>query len=92
VQCRASSRRFSTEAPKQPKQSNLPYYLLGLSAVGFGAYFALGGPTEDKVPKFMRKEQESSPLDPEQFKDFKLKKVEPYNHNTAKCVFMRCRS
>ncbi|KAJ7597659.1 NADH-cytochrome b5 reductase [Mycena floridula] len=29
----------------------------------------------------------NSPLDPEKFVDFKLKKVEPYNHNTAKFVF-----
>jgi hypothetical protein len=30
--------------------------------------------------------QEKSPLDPENFVDFKLKKIVPYNHNTAKCV------
>ena len=28
--------------------------------------------------------QDKSPLDPDNFKDFKLKKVVPYNHNTAK--------
>lgn len=28
--------------------------------------------------------QEKSPLDPNNFVDLKLKKVEPYNHNTAK--------
>ena len=31
-------------------------------------------------------QQEKSPLDPENFKDFKLKKIEPYNHNTSRCV------
>jgi len=30
---------------------------------------------------------QTSPLDPEKFIDFKLKKVEPYNHNTAKFIF-----
>ena len=28
--------------------------------------------------------QLKSPFDPEKFVDFKLKRVEPYNHNTAK--------
>jgi hypothetical protein len=28
--------------------------------------------------------QEKSPLDPQNFVDFKLKAIEPYNHNTAK--------
>ncbi len=27
-------------------------------------------------------------LDPQNFLDFKLKKIEPYNYNTAKCVFL----
>lgn len=31
-----------------------------------------------------KKVQEKSPLDPDNFVDFKLKRVEPYNHNTAK--------
>ena len=30
--------------------------------------------------------QEKSPLDPENFVDFKLKKIVPYNHNTSTCV------
>lgn len=28
--------------------------------------------------------QLKSPLDPDKFVDFKLKKVEPYNHNTSR--------
>jgi len=31
--------------------------------------------------------QEKSPLDPENFKDFKLKKIVPYNHNTSEFIF-----
>jgi cytochrome-b5 reductase len=30
--------------------------------------------------------QERSPLDPENFVNFKLKKIVPYNHNTSTCV------
>ena len=33
-----------------------------------------------------KKPQEKSPLDPDNFVDFKLKKVVPYNHNTATCA------
>jgi cytochrome-b5 reductase len=31
--------------------------------------------------------QTKSPLDPDNFVDFKLKRVEPYNHNTSKFIF-----
>ncbi|TFK68237.1 cytochrome-b5 reductase [Pluteus cervinus] len=31
--------------------------------------------------------QTKSPLDPEKFVDFKLKKIVPYNHNTSKFIF-----
>ena len=34
-----------------------------------------------------KKVQEKSPLDPDNFIDFKLKKVIPYNHNTSTFVF-----
>ena len=34
----------------------------------------------------MKRVQEKSPLDPDNFVDFKLKRVEPYNHNTAMYV------
>ena len=64
----------------------MPIYALVASATGFGAYYALGGAYSNDVPKAFKKAQEKSPLDPKEFKDFKLKKVEPYNHNTAKCA------
>lgn len=38
--------------------------------------------------KTLAVKQEKSPLDPENFIDFKLKKVEHYNHNTSKCVLL----
>lgn len=37
-----------------------------------------------------KKQQEKSPFDPDNFVDFKLKKIVPYNHNTATCVSCTC--
>jgi len=51
-------------------------YLIGAGTVGLGGYYYLS--LQDTKPK-----QEKSPLDPENFKDFKLKKIKPYNHNTS---------
>jgi cytochrome-b5 reductase len=58
------------------KSSNLPFYLLGAGFASLGAYMYL-----DKTMA-----QTKSPLDPQNFVDFKLKRVEPYNHNTSKSV------
>jgi cytochrome-b5 reductase len=46
-----------------------------------GSYWYLDHNTKSLLPK-----QEKSPLDPEKFIDFKLKKVVPYNHNTSTSV------
>lgn len=54
--------------------------------VGLGTYVYLqysGNP-----PAAVKKLQEKSPLDPDNFVDFKLKKIEDYNHNTAKYVYL----
>ena len=64
----------------------MPIYALVASATGFGAYYALGGAYSNDVPKAFKKAQEKSPLDPKEFKDFKLKKVIPYNDNTSTYV------
>ncbi|KAF7793598.1 hypothetical protein EIP86_004712, partial [Pleurotus ostreatoroseus] len=53
-------------------------------AAGLGAYVYLERSGRTTTVK---KQQEKSPLDPDNFVDFKLKKIEPYNHNTAKYVF-----
>lgn len=51
-------------------------------AVGLGTYVYL-----ERSSRFtVKTQQEKSPLDPDNFVDFKLKKIEPYNHNTAKYV------
>jgi len=89
-----NARRYATETPKQ--SSKLPLYLGIGGCAGLGLYIYLdrfsgsswrshpqkGKDTEEKKPK-----QEKSPLDPKEFIDFKLKKVEPYNYNTAKYTF-----
>lgn len=71
----ALGRRYST-TPQNPS-SNLPLLLLGVGAVSAGAYWYLDR-KELAKPK-----QEKSPLDPQNFIDFKLKKVLPYNHNSS---------
>lgn len=58
--------------------------LLVTGIAGLAGYLYLDQTTKPVAPK---KVQEKSPLDPDNFVDFKLKKVEPYNHNTAKYIF-----
>jgi hypothetical protein len=53
----------------------------GAGVVGLGAYVYMEYASKLTGQK---KVQEKSPLDPENFVDFKLKKVERYNHNTSK--------
>ncbi|KIL71403.1 hypothetical protein M378DRAFT_114509 [Amanita muscaria Koide BX008] len=77
------ARRYTTEAASTPKKSsNLPFYLLGAGAAGIGGYWYLENRSTHAEVK-----QEKSPLDPENFKDFKLKRIIPYNHNTSTFVF-----
>jgi hypothetical protein len=79
----AGARRYSTAPAAAPKSgSNLPLILLGVGAVSAGGYWYLDTQSPPPKPK-----QEKSPLDPQNFKDFKLKKVIPYNHNTDHYVF-----
>ncbi|CAL1693867.1 unnamed protein product [Somion occarium] len=78
----ANARRYST-TPETKKASNIPLYLGGVGVVGLAAYLYL----EKGAPAAVKKVQEKSPLDPDRFVNFKLKKVEPYNHNTAKYTF-----
>jgi cytochrome-b5 reductase len=77
----AGARRYASTAPAAKKQSNLPYLLLGVGVAGMGGYWYL-----ESNKKTLAVKQEKSPLDPENFIDFKLKKVERYNHNTSKYV------
>lgn len=55
--------------------------MIGAGIAGLGAYAYLNQQTPAaKAVKL----KETSPLDPANFVDFELKRVEPYNHNTAK--------
>ncbi|TRM61635.1 hypothetical protein BD626DRAFT_501716 [Schizophyllum amplum] len=62
------------------KASNAGLYFALAGLAGAGAYYGLY--KQDAIPK-----QEKSPLDPDNFVDFKLKKVIPYNHNSSTFVF-----
>ncbi|KIK02109.1 hypothetical protein K443DRAFT_677876 [Laccaria amethystina LaAM-08-1] len=77
----AGTRGYST-TPTPKKASNLPFWLLGTGVVSAAGYWYLEHNAKAFAPK-----QEKSPLNPEQFIDFKLKKTEPYNHNTSKFTF-----
>lgn len=55
--------------------------LIGVGIVGLGAYAYID--RVNAAPKVV-KLKETSPLDPTNFVDFELKRVEPYNHNAAK--------
>ncbi|KAI0686825.1 ferredoxin reductase-like C-terminal NADP-linked domain-containing protein [Cytidiella melzeri] len=80
----AHTRRYATAPPPPAKSSNLPLYLSGAGVAGLAAYIYIDRYGPEVTPK---KVQEKSPLDPDNFVDFKLKKIEPYNHNTAKYIF-----
>ncbi|KDR85519.1 hypothetical protein GALMADRAFT_234435 [Galerina marginata CBS 339.88] len=75
----AGARSYATTPPKK---SNLPLFFLtaGVAAVGTSWYL-------DSFKATPKPKQEKSPLDPQDFIDFKLKKVVPYNHNSSKFVF-----
>ncbi|KIJ53983.1 hypothetical protein M422DRAFT_153807, partial [Sphaerobolus stellatus SS14] len=80
------ARRYSTAAPQAPK-SNSSLYITGAAAAGLAGagYFYFANNTAAAAPP--KPKQEKSPLNPEEFLNFKLKKVIPYNHNTSTFVF-----
>ncbi|TCD63770.1 NADH-cytochrome b5 reductase [Steccherinum ochraceum] len=86
AQTLANVRRYST-APEAKKSSNLPFYLGGAGLVGLATYIYLDSSDKKAAPVVPKRVQEKSPLDPQNFVDFKLKRVEPYNHNSATYVF-----
>ena len=66
------------------KQAVPSSVLRNAGVAGLGAYVYLDRSGKPEVKA--KKPQEKSPLDPDNFVDFKLKKVVPYNHNTATYV------
>ncbi|EIN14232.1 cytochrome-b5 reductase [Punctularia strigosozonata HHB-11173 SS5] len=87
---RTFARRFATVPPK--KDSNLPYYLLGGGVAGLSLYLYLDWDNRkavfEKVDQDAQKSKDPiSVFDSKEFRDFKLKRTEPCNHNTTKYVF-----
>ncbi|OCH87549.1 cytochrome-b5 reductase [Obba rivulosa] len=78
---------FAPPKPDAKKPSNLPLWLGGAGIAGISLYLYLEkGPGAQKA-KAEPAAPKKGALDPKNFIDFELKKVEPYNHNTAKFVF-----
>lgn len=77
----AQGRRFASTTPLE-KSSKLPAILLGTGLVGASLYYFLEQRTPVPKPTPAR-----SALDPQNYKNFKLKKINPYNHNTSECAF-----
>lgn len=75
------ARRYATAPESTKKPANWGLYLSAAGATGLGYYAWL---QMNDVKVAAKPIQDKSPLDPDNFKDFKLKKVVPYNHNTAK--------
>jgi len=71
-----TTRLYSTEVGA--KKSNLPLYLVGAGLAAAGAYGYATFTAQEKPKKLM-----TSALDPQTFVHLKLKRVEPYNHNTS---------
>lgn len=81
IQAVASVRSYTT-APTASK-SKLPYIFLGVGVASAAGYVYL----DRAAPAPIKPKQEKSLLDPQNFVDFKLKKIIPYNHNSARLVF-----
>ena|ERR1700761_756697 len=76
-----SIRPFAS-AGTPPQSPSWPLYLAAAGAAGLGAWAYLQRTSSSSSPSSSK--QEKSPLDSDKFIPFTLKKVEPYNHNTAK--------
>lgn len=92
-------RQYATEAGKSSGESNLPL-ILGLGGIaGLGAWYSLGGFNDPKKAsnKIQEKGKEvvdqakgaaqSTALNKDQFVEFTLKEIKPYNHDSATFVF-----
>lgn len=91
---RQSLRGFADQAPRQPSSSssNLPLILgvAGLSGLGYYAYTGgIGGGSLNKATKSAPGDSGAlaGALNPKEFKEFVLKEVKPYNHDSATYVF-----
>ena len=87
---RAQQRAYSTVRPAA-KESNLAPILLGLGLVGSaGFFYSTSGQRNLQTESLVEKVKNAvtvSALSPDEFRAFKLAKVEPYNHNTSRFIF-----
>ncbi|TEB38577.1 cytochrome-b5 reductase [Coprinellus micaceus] len=77
-----AGRRYASTSPAAPRKSGYAGYFLAVGTAGAAGYAYL-----EMRERYSPKPQEKSPLDPENWKDFKLKKINHYNHNTSEFVF-----
>ncbi|KAF8311811.1 uncharacterized protein EI90DRAFT_3095318, partial [Cantharellus anzutake] len=80
----ATSRQLSTQNQGKPL-GNAPLYLslAGLAGLSYYVY----GESKQKSPSQKDTPQLVGALSKDEFVDFSLKRIEPYNHNTAKFTF-----
>lgn len=85
------ARRYATAPPPGAKQPNWGIYLAGAGVVGLAGYLYLDSKDSAKgavAAAVAKATNTESPLNPKEFKEFKIKRVEPYNWNTSKCVLI----
>lgn len=92
-------RQYATEAGKPSGGSNLPLVLALGGVAGLGAWYSLGGfddpkkvsnKIQEKGKEAVDKAKEagqSTALNKDQFVEFTLKEIKPYNHDSATFVF-----
>ncbi|KDQ18155.1 hypothetical protein BOTBODRAFT_29492 [Botryobasidium botryosum FD-172 SS1] len=83
---RASGARRAYSTTPAPKSSNTPLYLglAGVAGLAGYAYLQFAGPAAQPLKPAVPL---TSALDKDNFVEFPLKKIEEYNHNTAKYIF-----
>lgn len=92
-------RQYATEAGKPSGGSNLPLVLALGGVAGLGAWYSLGGFDDPKKASNKIQEKgkeavdqakgvvEGGALNKDQFVEFTLKEIKPYNHDSATLVF-----
>lgn len=92
-------RQYATEAGKPSGGSNLPLVLALGGVAGLGAWYGLGGFDDPKKASNKIQEKgkeavdqakgavEGGALNKDQFVEFTLKEIKPYNHDSATLVF-----
>ncbi|CDU25307.1 related to MCR1-cytochrome-b5 reductase [Sporisorium scitamineum] len=92
-------RQYATEAGKPSGSSNLPLVLALGGVAGIGAWYGLGGfddpkkvsnkiqETDKEAADKAKGAVEGGALNKDQFVEFTLKEIKPYNHDSATLVF-----